>query len=259
MNISKFGTTDSQVTSSPIKIIGIDNKVSKSGDTMFGDLNLNNHKIINLPTPVSNSEAVTKLFLENRISNFLQFQETPEFGSKLAITGIDNDSNHVVSFSPIQVRGHDLYGLENIFIFSETRFRIEKLNNPNVFIEMNGSLTLKGLANPTEPKDAVTKEFVENLVRSNNVESDIDLRNTHTIVNLRDPIEPKDAATKEFVENLVTSNNFVNDIDLGNTHTIINLRDPLSSNEATNKNYVDEKTQTLDYIDTEEENIATVC
>ena len=40
MNISKFGTSGSQ-SSSTAKVVGIEHKVSKSGDIMYGDLNLN--------------------------------------------------------------------------------------------------------------------------------------------------------------------------------------------------------------------------
>ena len=38
MNISKFGTSGSQ-SSSTVKVVGIEQKVSKSGDIMYGDLN----------------------------------------------------------------------------------------------------------------------------------------------------------------------------------------------------------------------------
>ena len=52
MSISKFGTTNS---SSPTKVIGIKNKVSKSGDIMYSDLNLNGHSIKNLAKPEEES------------------------------------------------------------------------------------------------------------------------------------------------------------------------------------------------------------
>ena len=51
MSISKFGTTNS---SAPTKVIGIKSKVSKSGDIMYGDLNLNGHNIKNLANPKKN-------------------------------------------------------------------------------------------------------------------------------------------------------------------------------------------------------------
>ena len=46
MIISKFGTTNS---SAPTKVIKIENKVFKSLDIMYGDLNLNGQGIKNLP------------------------------------------------------------------------------------------------------------------------------------------------------------------------------------------------------------------
>ena len=39
MNISKFGTSGSQ-SSSTVKVVGIEHKVSKSGDIMYGDFKL---------------------------------------------------------------------------------------------------------------------------------------------------------------------------------------------------------------------------
>ena len=59
MIISKFGTSGSQ-SSSTVKVVGIEHKVSKSGDIMYGDLNLNNHKITNLANPVTESDSVNK-------------------------------------------------------------------------------------------------------------------------------------------------------------------------------------------------------
>ena len=63
MNVSKFGTSGSQ-SSSTVKVVGIEHKVSKSGDIMYGDLNLNNHKITNLANPVTESDSVNKGFLQ---------------------------------------------------------------------------------------------------------------------------------------------------------------------------------------------------
>ena len=95
MNISKFGTSGSQ-SSSTVKVVGFEHKVSKSGDIMYGDLNLNNHKITNLANPVTESDSVNKGFLDNAISNFVHFAKSSEFGSRLATLGINNDDQYVV-------------------------------------------------------------------------------------------------------------------------------------------------------------------
>ena len=75
MSISKFGKANS---SAPTKVIGIENKVSKSGDIMYGDLNLNGHSIKNLANPEEESDRVNKEFLDSNffalkiISNLIQ-------------------------------------------------------------------------------------------------------------------------------------------------------------------------------------------
>ena len=63
---------------------------------MYGDLNLNNHKITNLANPVTESDSVNKGFLDNAISNIVHFAESSEFGSRLATLGINNDDQYVV-------------------------------------------------------------------------------------------------------------------------------------------------------------------
>ena len=72
MSISKFGTTRNQ-SSNNAKVIGIENKVSKSGDTMFGNLNLSGHSIKNIADPEEGSDGVNKQFLENSINNIIRF------------------------------------------------------------------------------------------------------------------------------------------------------------------------------------------
>ena len=104
MNISKFGTSGSQ-SSSTAKVVGIEHKVSKSGDVMYGDLNLNNHKITNLANPVTESDSVNKGFLDNAISNIVHFAESSEFGSRLATLGINNDGQQLYRPLKFKFRG----------------------------------------------------------------------------------------------------------------------------------------------------------
>ena len=95
MNISKFGTATKQPSSS----VEVENKLSKTGDIMYGDLNLNNHKITNLATPVAESDSVNKAFL----NNFIQVDNRRVFGSRLITLGLDSNGQHIASYSPINV------------------------------------------------------------------------------------------------------------------------------------------------------------
>ena len=106
MNISKFGTTDSQ-SSNPIRLTEIENKVSKTGDIMHGDLNLNNHKITNLAAPEAEADCVNKGFLKN----FIRFESGRVIGSTLATVGTNSNGEQIASANPINIKGSNMFGL----------------------------------------------------------------------------------------------------------------------------------------------------
>ena len=173
MSISKFGTTNSLATT---KVIGIENKVSKSGDIMYGDLNLNGHSIKNLANPEEESDSVNKGFLD---SNFIRFKDNIQLNAKLAVIG----NNRIASRSPIQVQGRNLIGVSSIKPLSHKN----SISN-NTYITLRDSLYLSSVSDPILPLDGVNKQYVDE--RFNNVFSDdIDLHGTHKIVNLNDPID----------------------------------------------------------------------
>ena len=240
MNISKFGTSGSQ-SSSTVKVVGIEHKVSKSGDIMYGDLNLNNHKITNLANPVTESDSVNKGFLDNAISNIVHFAESSEFGSRLATLGINNDGQNVVSPTQIQIQRSQIYGVEVLGRLPNRVFRIENIPPNNASIELGESLILKGLVEPILPSDAATKQFVENLVT--NVRDNINLQGLHTIINLRDPTAPGEAANKNYVDQITQHIQTEDDnvtisrnLDMKN-HTIFNVGRPSEPTSAINKRY----------------------
>ena len=138
--------------------------------------------------------------MDNAISNFIRFEDTPSYGSKLTITGVDNDGKHVASITPIQVQGNNIYGLQKLICLPDEIFRIENYEDNNASIELSDRLILKGLVDPSLPSDAATKQFVENLVT--NVRDNINLQGLHTITNLRDPTAPGEAANKNYVDQI---------------------------------------------------------
>ena len=82
MSISKLGTTNSLALT---KVIRIENKISKSRDIMYGDLNLNGHSIKSLANPEKESDSVNKGFLD---SNFIRVKDNIQLNAKLAVIGI---------------------------------------------------------------------------------------------------------------------------------------------------------------------------
>ena len=123
MSILKIGTTNS---SAATKVIGIENKVSKSGDITYGDLNLNGHSIKNLANPEEESDSVNKGFLD---SNFIRFKDNIQLNTKLAVIGNDR----IASKSPIQVQGRNLIGVTSIRPLSHENFNVVNQTNINAF------------------------------------------------------------------------------------------------------------------------------
>ena len=216
MSISKFGTSNS---SAPTKVIGIENKVSKSGDIMYGDLNLNGHSMENLANPEEISDSVNKGFLN---SNFIRFKDNIQLKAKLAVIGNDR----IASRSPTQVQSRNLIGVSSIRPLSH-----ENSISNNTYITLGDSLYLRGVSDPTLPLDGVNKQYVDE--RFNNVFSDdINLHGTHKIVNLSDPTDPTDAANKQYVDD-----HFSSDLNLNNNR-ITGLADPIDDHDAGTKIFV---------------------
>jgi len=67
--------TDENDDLSAVKIITMKNSIAKNnalplaGGTMIGDINMNSNKIINLPTPVVNTDAATKQYVDDNFMN----------------------------------------------------------------------------------------------------------------------------------------------------------------------------------------------
>ena len=221
MTISKFGTTINK-SSTPNIVRGIENKVSKSGDIMYGNLNLNGHSIKNLASPEEESDSVNKGFLE---SNFVRFEDNVQINSKLAII----DENRIASSTPIQVQGRDLIGVSTIRPVPQRNSVSD--NNSNIYIALGDSLYLRGVSQPALPSDGVNKQYVDE--RFNNVFSgNIDLHGTHKIVNLSVPTDPTDAASKQYVDD-----HFHCDLNLNNNQ-IIGLANPIDDYDAATKIFV---------------------
>ena len=49
--------------------------MSKSGDTMTGNLDMNSNTIVNLPLPVSNGDAASKQYVDEQVGDALNETE----------------------------------------------------------------------------------------------------------------------------------------------------------------------------------------
>ena len=116
---------------------------------------------------------------------------------------------------------------------------------------------IKNLPAPVDAKDAVSREYVENVAINhpfqyvNNAyeaKADLDLKG-NKIKNLCSPFEDGDAATKGYLD--TQSATFLKvdqgeymakaDINLNNIYTVYNAKDPIDGAHVTNKKYVDDQ------------------
>ena len=116
---------------------------------------------------------------------------------------------------------------------------------------LTGSLDMKGntiynVADPVNPQDVVTKEYVDNTKGSGvigrrigdsvSIKENMDFMGKQKIKNLPDPVNDHDAATKEYVDTKTE----LGDIDMEGQFTILNVKTPINDNHITDKKYVDD-------------------
>ena len=128
---------------------------------------------------------------------------------------------------------------------------------------LTGSLDMKGntiynVADPVNPQDVVTKEYVDNTKGSGvigrkigdavSIKENMDFMGKQKIKNLPDPVNDKDAATKRYVDTTTvpflkldqTKYNTKGNIDMGGQFTVLNVKTPIVDNHITDKKCVDE-------------------
>lgn len=201
----------------------INNKVSKSGDTMTGGLTINsglsvsngvdffnyldvhNNTIKNVLIPVDNYDGVPKIYVDNLIQALSS--NIPNVNGKLNKSG-------------------------------DT---------------MTGSLSLA--FDPTNPNESTTKRYVDNRFNALSgylplsggaMSGNINLSNTHKVINVPSPIASGDIVNKQYVDGLIggvylplSGGTMIGNINLGNSFRIINSPAPSSPGDLTNKTYVD--------------------
>ena len=148
----------------------------------------------------------------------------------------------------------------------------------NTYIRLDGESDITGnlnmalrkienLGEPTNPKDATSKEYVDNtkgtgvigVVKDETatLEGNLDFGELYRIKNVPDPIDEKDAANREYVDlkgeslktELLTSDAFEfknneykakQNLNMDETFTLKNLMDPVDEKDGVNRKYVDE-------------------
>ena len=148
----------------------------------------------------------------------------------------------------------------------------------NTYIRLDGESDITGnlnmalrkienLCDPTNPKDATSKEYVDNTKGSGiigelkdetaNIKGNLDFTGQYRLKNLPDPVDERDGVNREYVDSrdeslkteLLTNDAFEfkdnefqakDNLNMDNTFTVKNIKDPIDEKDVTNKKYVDE-------------------
>ena len=112
---------------------------------------------------------------------------------------------------------------------------------------------IENLGDPTNPKDATSKEYVDNTKGSGvigeiqdetaTIKGNLDFTGQYRIKNLPVPVDEKDAVSKEYVDITTTpflkldqtKYNAKGNIDMNNSYTVYNVKKPVDDNHITDK------------------------
>ena len=221
---------------------------------MAGNINMNNKRIYNLPTPTGNQQPTPLAFTESRYLHVA--------GTNRMTNNLNTDNKGIIHLKPptantdAATKKYVDDSIPDTSSFIKKDGSVSMTNNLNL-----GNKKIIGLATPVSNTDAATKKYVDDNTAapdlSNYLKKDGTVAMTgdfnvgnNKIVGLATPVSNTDAATKKYVDDNTGSPDLsdylekdgsvamTGDLNLNN-NKIINLSKPTQDNEAATKNYVD--------------------
>ena len=225
---------------------------------MTSNLNLGNKKIVDLATPVSNTDASTKKYVDDTVaankvdsSSFFKID-----GSEKMTGAIDMNNNRIFNLPMPNGNNQPVTLIYSNSNYLRINGRIPMMGDLN----MNQN-KMKNVKPPNNNSDAATKKYVDDNAGSPDLsdylEKDASVSMTGNlnlgnkkIVGLATPTSNTDAATKKYVDDNTAAPDLSNYLKKDGTVTmtgelngggnkIINIGNPTQNNEAVNKDYVD--------------------
>ena len=250
-------------------------KLSLSGGTLQGDLNLSGHRIINIESPTSNNDVVNKSYVDTQITNISDSISGYLPLSGGTMTGTINMGNHSITNVNNPTNTNDVANKSYVDTsISSLSNSLKSLYLPLSGGTLSGTLNLSnnrimGVGTPTSNNDAVNKSYVDNYItgagstiaKNNLTESRVVVSDTSGKINVSSVTTTELGYLSGVTSSIQTQlNNKANSshthsylplsggtmsgaINLG-TNKLTNLATPTSSTDATNKQYVDSQVAT---------------
>ena len=253
--------------------------VKKSGDTMTGALNMQNHKVTNVAAPTETADAANKGYVDTAVSGLTDGTTAMPYVKKAGDTMTGNlgmGSYMVTQISPPVENGHltnkkyvdDKDAVLDAAIKKEVQDRTTAIEGIQTEIDgvtgdLSGYLPLTGgtmtgalnVQTPTEDANAATKKYVDNAVQNATVPE---------LAERVDALETSQAQQDTEISNLKNGttalpyvkkagDSMTGVLNLSN-NKVTNVADPTENGDAVNKKYVDDKateteTTLKEYVD----------
>lgn len=263
--------------------------VKKSGDTMTGALNMQNHKVTNVAAPTENGDAVNKSYVDTAISGLTDGTTAMPYVKKAGdtMTGALNLPAPTENANAANKKYvDDADAVLNAAIQAETKNRetaitgvLQQIEELETGIEgdLAGYLPLTGgtmtgalnVQTPTEDSNAATKKYVDDAVQNATdpeLEGRVEALETSqgtqdSKITALETAQTEQESRLDDLENGTTAlpylkktgDSMTGVLDMSN-NKVTNVADPTADGDAVNKKYVDDKateteTTLKEYVD----------
>ena len=223
----------------------LDQKVSKSGDTMTGTLNMGNKQIKNLQAPNLTNDAATKYYVDFVGTGMVSKTGSTMTGALFMENIIDMGNNRVARIAwPVLL--DDAVSKR----YTDQQF-IPRWGGSDVYgnLNMMDYKTITNLRFPEALGDAVPKGYVDTrdalkLTKTGDTMTGILSMFDNRIISLGTPVAPQDATSKTYVDTADSlkvsklGDTFEGNLSMGG-YKLTNVPTPIANTDASNKAYVD--------------------
>lgn len=243
----------------------IEDKLFRTGDTMSGTLNMDGNKIINIPDPIDDGDAVNKSYVD--INDNKKVNKSGD-----TMTGSLNMGNNSITNVANPVNNGD--AVNKLYVNTEDAKKVNKSGDTMTGTLNMGGNKISNVSDPSNNGDATNKNYVDTKIAS--LGTILEYKGSKPTVSDLPPtgnkigdvwyVESEKSAYAWVVDVANPSGHWeefgppinfepylkhngsvamTGDLNMGN-HKIVNITAPTNDNDATNKKYVDDSVSGID-------------